>query len=207
MARTLELQFEGQAFRCAIEKVDREALYGRVDIETHDRGGSRCAIATLAADGRTLVTSGGTGLGYMSQDGRWVERKDLVAVDAGGNRLNTVASSFDHPLELETRSTPERFLDHSIKSAYLLEPQEGDRMPQKLTGELDDGAIFKVDFSYRGGASADPAFVIKGADGAVWLLVGTENNVEFLGFAASAALAADDDDEPAVGDDLDFEMM
>ncbi|MDZ4840715.1 MAG: hypothetical protein SH859_01025 [Hyphomicrobium aestuarii] len=205
MARMLEFQFGGQTFRCGIDKVDREALYGRVDVETYDRAGSRCEVATLASDGRTLITSGGTGLGYMTGEGRWIERAELSPVDSAGRRLNTIASSFDHPLELELRTTPERFLDHSIRSTYLLVPDDGG-MPAAFASELDGGAIFKFDFSYRGGVNADPAFILKGADGAVWMLVGAENSINFLGFTEAKALDTDADETPA-GDDLDFEMM
>ncbi len=205
MARLLEFQFQGHAFKCGVDKVDREALYGRVDVETHDRNGSRCEIATLAADGRTLITSGGTAMGYMTADGRWIDRSELSPVDVGGNRLNTMPSSFDHAHDLELRASPERFLDHSIRSAYLLVPDEGG-MPETFSAELEGGAIFKFDFSWRGGVSADPAFVLKGGDGAVWLLVGAENAIDFIGFTEAKALEPDAEDAPA-GDDLDFEMM
>ncbi|MBX9926150.1 MAG: hypothetical protein K2Y05_07310 [Hyphomicrobiaceae bacterium] len=205
MARMLEFQFKGRSFKCGVDKVDREALYGRVDIETHDRDGSRCEIATLAADGRTLVTSGGTAMGYMTGDGLWIERNELTPVDIGGNRLNTLPSSFDHPHELEMRASAERFLDHSIRSAYLLAPDEHG-IPETFTAELDGGAIFKFDFSWRGGVSADPAFILKGADGAVWMLVGAENAIDFVGFMDAKALDAEAEDAPA-DDDLDFEMM
>lgn len=205
MARALEFTFESQSFRCGIEKVDREALYGRVDVETYDRDGSRCQVATLAADGRTLITSGGTGLGYMSTDGRWIERSELVPVNASGHRLNTLPSSFDHPLELGVTVSSERFLDHTVRSAYMLLPQEAG-VPTKLAASLDAGAIFRIDFSWRGGVNADPAFVLKGGDGTTWLLVGAENAIDFVGFTQAAALDDEVAETPS-SDDLDFEMM
>ena len=152
MARTLEFLFEGQSFKCGLEKVDRAALYGSVDVETRDKSGARCEVAALAQDGRTLIPSGGTALGYLSKDGTWLERSDLVAVDARGARVNMVPSSFDHPIELETKTSTGRLLDHSIRLAYLLDAAEG--VPPALRHQLDTGAIFKVAFSYRGGASA-----------------------------------------------------
>ena len=204
MARTLEFRFAGQAFKCEIDKVDRSALYGSTEVETRDAQGRRCETATLAADGRTIIPSGGTAIGHFNVEGRWLERGDLMAVDISGHRVNPVASSFDSPIELETKTTPERFLDHSIRLVYALDVVEG-AVPAGLASMLDGGGVYKLDFSYRGGSSADPAFMLKGADGALWLLVGDENDVNFVGFTEVAGLM-DSTEADAPGDDIDFEM-
>ena len=206
MARSLEFAFKGQSFRGELVKVDRAALYGSIDVETRDREGLRCSVATLASDGRTLIQTGGTAIGYLAKDGRWLERSELTAVDARGARLNTVTSSFDAPVALETTTTAERFLDHSIRLAYALDLVEGSGVPTPLATALDGGAIYKFDFSYRGGTSPDPAFLLKGADGTLWMLVGTENDFDFVGFTQQAGLAAAEETD-AASDDLDFEMM
>lgn len=204
MARALEFVFKGSSFKGTIDKVDRSALYGSVEVETRDRNGSRCQVATLANDGRTLIQSGGTALAYFSPKGEWLERSALSAVDARGARVNSVPSSFDIPIELEMRASVERFLDHSIRLTYAVDTL--DSVPTGLATELDAGAIFKFDFSYRGGANADPAFLLKGTDGTLWMLVGTENSFNFVGFTQVAGLASADEAE-ADSDDLDFEMM
>jgi hypothetical protein len=205
MARTLEFVFQGQSFTGAIDKVDRASLYGSVDVETRDRAGLKCAIATLAGDGRTLVPSGGTALAYFNPDGRWLERGDLVPVDRNGNRVNSVPSSFDAPIELDMQVSAERFLDHSIRSAYAVDAVAA--VPGPLAAKLDSGAIFKLDFSYRGGISTDPAFLMKGADGTLWMLVGDENDFNCVALAQSAGLSTADEPDEAESDDLDFEMM
>ena len=205
MARTIELRYSGATVTCAIEKVDRASLYGAIDTETHDIDGRPCRLATLASDGHSLIPSGDTAFAYMDAGGRWLERSALTAVDAAGNRLNTVASSFSQPLDLEHTTTPSRFLDHAIRLAYSLEPVAAP-IPEKLTDTLAKGTIFKTDFSYRGGVSADPAFVLQGADGTVWLLVGDENEIDFVGFSQPVGLDAADGDA-AAEDEIDFDMM
>lgn len=205
MARTIELAHAGAVGRFTLEKIDRAALYGAVDTETRDADGRPCRLATLASDGRTVVPSGETAFAYMAGDGRWLERSALVAVDAEGRKLNTVASSFSHPLELEVTTTANRLLDHAIRLAYVLDPVEAP-MPPGLVAALAAGQIFKTDFSYRGGVSADPAFVMQGSDGNVWLLVGEESRIDYVGFNQAAGLAAEDE-EAAAEDEIDFEMM
>ena len=205
MARALEFRMDGQTWTVALEKVDRTALYGTIDVETRDKSGARCDVATLAADGRTLIPVGGTALGYVSPTGEWLERSELVAVDVRGTKVNTVSSSFDTPIELDTKTTGDRFLDHSIRSAYLLDTTE--QPPVNLQAALDAGTIFKFDFSYRGGSNSDPAFLMKGADEALWMLVGDDNNINFVGLAEVAAPAADEPAGDADSDDLSFDMM
>src|SRR5262249_15829551 len=190
MARTLEFLCDGQSFKCAIDKVDRNKLYGTVEVETRDQAGLKCQMATLANDGRTLIQSGGIAFGYLGRDGEWLQRSELTPVDARGNRLNTVSSSFNNPVELDRRTTPERLLAHSIHAPYALDARDG--LPSNVKQELEDGVIFKIDFSYRGGTGVDPAFVMRGGDGTLWLLVGAENNIDFIGFQQTAGLAGGD---------------
>lgn len=205
MARTLEFRFEGQSFKCGLEKVDRAALYGTIDVETRDDKGSRCDVAVLAQDQRTLVPQGGTALGYMSPAGRWIERGDLIAVNERGDRINTVPSSFDGAIDLEAQTTVARFLDHSIRSSYLLDAIDG--LPKPLETALDKGVIYKFDFAYRAGVNADPTFMLKGQDNALWMLVGAPNNINFVSLTQAAVLQADDGEGAAADDELDFEML
>ena len=205
MGRALEFVFKGQTFKGALDKVDRAALYGSVDVETRDRSGRPCSVATLASDGRTLIASGGTAMSTLSADGRWLERSELVAVDERGNRLNSAGSSFDSPIELEATTSPERLLDHAIRLTYAVSPI--DPVPAALARDLESGAIFKLDFSYRGGVRADPAFLMKGSEGALWLLVGSECVLDFVGLAEASGLAETAEPAGPEADDLDFEMM
>ncbi len=205
MARTLEFRFEGQSFKCGLEKVDRSSLYGSVDVETRDPEGLRCEVATLAQDRRTLIPFGGIAHGYMNPAGRWLERGELVAVNEQGSRVNTVASSFDSPIDLEVKTGIDRFLDHAIRSSYLLAAAEP--MPAPLQSALDGGTIFKFDFSYRGGANADPAFLLKGTEDTLWMHVGEAGDINFVGLAQAAVLESDPAGGEGGADDLDFDML
>ena len=128
-----------------------------------------------------------------------------MAVDERANRLNSIGSSFDSPIELEMAASPERVLDHAIRLTYTVAPI--DPVPAALALALDGGTIFKLDFSYRGGVRADPAFLMNGSEGALWLLVGSECRLDFVGLAQSSGLAETADPTDAATDDLDFEMM
>lgn len=210
MPRSLQFTFGEQKFDCEINKIDRSKLYGRVDIETLDLDGGRCSLATLANDGKTLIPYGGTAFGYVNPDGEWITRSELNPVDKDGNALTAVESSFDNPISLSEKASEEEFLDHSIRLCYALKPEP--EFNGEILNSLDSGTIFKLGFSYRGGISADPAFLLKGSDETVWLLIGSPSTIEFVSLEQAAICAATQsedsiDDEDDDNDDLDFSML
>lgn len=211
MARKLAFEFDGRTFDCAIDKVDRTKLYGSIAVETVDPDGRPCSLATLANDGKTLIPSGGTAFCYVNPDGEWISRKDLIAVDDDGDPLDSVPSSFDSPIVMAERVSPEEFLDHSIRLVYAIRSEVG--IDPAFAAELAAGSIFMTPFSYRGGVDPDPAFILQGVDETVWMLIGNESKIEFVGLEQAAFSAAgpdaddDDGDESADDDGLDFGML
>ena len=171
MARTLQFTHAGRTLACAIEKVDRGRLYGSRSLETLDNQGRPCTLATLAADGHTLIPMGGTAIGHIGPDGRWIESEALTAVDGEGAPLPRIASSFEAPIPLEHMVSVDVLLEHSIRLTYALMPLEGP-LDAGLDSALAAGAIFSFPFSWRGGVASDPAFLVRGEDGTVWLLIG-----------------------------------
>lgn len=216
MPRSLEFGFEGRRFACSISKVDRRKLYGAVDIETIDVDGGECALASLARDGKTLIPFGGTAAGYVNPDGEWVFRKDLNPVDLDGEELEMVASSFDAPLELGETASIEEFLDHSVRLVYRLDAAESEStangdMDAEFVRRIESGEIFRTGFSYRGGVSADPAFIMQGQDNAVWLLIAAVNQIDYVSLEQAAVCAStvelDDADDEEELDELSFDVL
>lgn len=210
MPRSLEFTFGKATFAREIEKLDRTKLYGSVAVETVNMDGEVCKLSTLANDGRTLIPAGGTAFGYMNPDGEWVDRGDLVPVDAKGKRLAEIESSFKTSTEIADEVSVETFLDHSIRLCYRLSGDEP--LPKPLKSALDAGKIFKIPFSYRGGVDPDTAFILQGERGSVWMLIGEETGVEFIGLEEAALCGADkaqidDEDDDDESDGLDFSML
>lgn len=205
MARSLTFRYEGKSFECEIAKVDRSKLYGKVSIETLDSESRRCTLATLAYDGRTVIPFGGTALGYMNPDGEWLSRDELTPVDLEGNPLEEAESSFKLTINLDTTTTLEDYLDHSVRLCYELDDSfiEADFKEALLSGK-----IFKFQFSYRGGVSVDPAFILANDD-AVWMMITDQNLVEYANLNNAAACARLDEPEETREDseELDFGML
>jgi hypothetical protein len=210
MARSLNFEYKGKSFSLDLIKVDRTKLYGDVALETFDDAGKPCELVTLARDGRTIIATGGTASGYVTEDGEWVERDELTAINPKGEKLPVVPATFDLTTALTTEVSAEGYLDYAIRLSYLLTPAEGSLDPD-FAKALKAGSIFRIDFSYRGGSFADPAFILGGDGDTVWLMIGEPGEVEFVSFSQAAICAANaqaesetDEDQ---GDDFDFDML
>lgn len=203
--RTLLLSYGGAEIGVVPEKLDRGKLYGTVDTEALDEHGRRCELMTLASDGKTLIGKGGKAMGFLSTDDRWLDRARLRAVDMDGQPLVPVPSSFAAPIPVEHTTTVDDYLSHNIKAVYVLEGD--DPALAALAAELRAGAIYRFDYSFRGGLVADVGFLLAGADDALFLAVGQPTHLHFIGLDQ---LPAYDEEETAAAveeDELDFGML
>lgn len=195
----------GKEITCGMTKVDRTKLYGYVDTEVLDENEETCELATLAGDGKTLIPLGGTAFAYLSPDGLWRNKSELVPVNVDGEPIESVKSSFKAPIPLTTKVTVEEYLSHNIRILYALTAEEG---LEQIAKELSDGGIFAFDFSYRGGLVADRAFLLQGQDDTVWMAVGKPTGISFIGLQQQAVSLAEEDTAADQEDgDLDFGMM
>jgi len=206
MPRSLTFIHDDCQFVCQIQKMDRSKLYGTVSTETVDKNRQRCELATLAYDGKTVISTGGTSIGYMNPEGEWLSRSDLTAVDANGEPVAAVQSSFKIDITLDNEVSIEDYLNHSVRLIYALNPTEGES--DACLKQLQSGKIYSFDFSYRGGTSVDPAFVLANEFG-VWLLITDGNRVEYASLenVAVCAKVEEPDEEKEDSEDLDFGML
>src|SRR5215510_5241862 len=133
MARTLVLSLDGQEFPVQMQKIDREKLYGNIDIEAFDEEGNEAFLQILDADGKTLIDTGGTSLATLDEDGNSIDRKNLIPITSDGVEIQPVPSSFSAP-NLLYEATIDEYLSHTVKSVYILSPPGGSNF--KL---LEDG--------------------------------------------------------------------
>jgi hypothetical protein len=203
MAKPLVLRFGERDLPFQLDRVERSDLYGYVEIETFDDKGNRCISAKLLNDGKTVVASGGTAMGFMSPDGEWLEKKELTAVDGDNKPITPVPSSFSAPVLCEKTVTIDEYLSYNVRAAYAITCLE-DMSP--IMEELKKGTIYSFPYSFRGGLEANAGFLLVAADGTPFLMVGEPTKLEFLSFEQTSGV----EDEPTDGeeeDSLDFGMM
>ena len=204
MAKSLVFQWGTETIEFQMQKVDRAKLYGFKETEVLDEQDRPCELATLAEDGRTIVGKGGTGIGYLDADGSWADKSELRPVNLEGDPITPVPSSFSAPIELSQRVEAQEYLDHNIRSVYEL---QSDSISADLVDELNQGAIFKFDYSFRGGLEADAGFLVSNDEGVLFLAVGDATKIEFVGIHQAAAVVPDDIDGDDSGDLMDFGMI
>src|SRR3954452_24227965 len=158
MARPLVLNLDGEEFSVSIKKIDRDDLYGSIEIEAFDEKGNPAALMVLAADGKTLMDKGGTALALVDEKGNSIERKTTKPVNLEGKELEQVPSSFSQPNEL-VRTDAADYLTQLVKSIYVIDPY-GEVDLSYLLDHVSAGMIYKFPFSYRGGTEYDNAFVL-----------------------------------------------
>ena len=208
MPRSLAFSFKDATFDAQIIKVDRTHLYGSVSVETDTMDGERCDVATLAVDGKTLIPTGGTAMGYVNPDGEWVERDELQPVDLSGEPVDEVESSFDAPIALDTECEADVFLNHNVRLVYRLKTDT--ELPKAIIKKLQAGTIYQFGFSYRGGVGYDPAFVLADNNDNIWMMVTTPNDIQSVGLEQAAICygeSLDEDTEDEDADTIDFNML
>ena len=207
MARALLLHYAGQPVRGQPTKIDRSKLYGTVDVEALDEQGRPLELATLAPDGHTLIAKGGRAVAFVSPDRDWIDRGRLRPVDPEGTPISTVPSSFDDTIELDTETDAGDYLDHQVKSVYLLELDAGPGA-DALVAALVAGKIYRFPFAWRAGYVADVAFLLAGQDGRPFMLVAQPTTLHFVGLDQGGAVVEPVDVEPGAEEEaLDFGMM
>lgn len=198
MATALKFELGGKTFEAVPVKLERKKLYGYTDVVATDSEGNVCQAARLAPDGTLIVPPGGAKAGMLTEKGEWMERSELKSVDADGNELSTVPSSFGQVIALTREADEEEFLDHLWKSVYQLANPE-------LAAAIGN-KIFAFDFSYRASVSADEGYLLA-ANGIAYLFSGERILREFIGLVETATLEDEPEEENLEEDDFDFSMM
>lgn len=203
MPRSLKLSLDGEEFSVQLKKIDRDDLYGSVEIEAFDEKGNPAQLLVLASDGKTLLNKGGSALATVDQKGNSIERQTLKAVNLEGEEIETVESSFSAPNKLKVADIDD-YLSQVVKSIYVLDPDE-DGDIKFLLDHLSSGLIYSFPFSYRGGTEYDNAFIIGNKDDA-FMVIGKQARFQFAKLNQAARLDALEEEEVS-GDDIDFDLL
>ena len=203
MARPLILSLDGEEFSVSIRKIDREQLYGSIEVEAFDEKGNPASLMVLAADGKTLMEKGGTALATVDEKGNSIERNTLKTVSLEGKEREPVESSFNKTNTLK-KAEVEDYLSQVVKSIYVIDPYEDGNI-KFLLDHVSAGLIYSFPFSYRGGTEYDNAFVL-GNQTDAFMIIGKEARFQFAKLNQAAVLDSIEEQEISA-DDIDFDFM
>lgn len=208
MPRQLTFSLKRKKFDTVPVKVDRRKLYGWTEIVAVDDNNNQCQLFSTDDTGAFIISRGGTGLGILSSEGRWVERSSLKTVREDGKPAKLIPSSFNTVTPLKKTVTEEEFLNYSITDFYQLT----NASEQLIEAVGED--IYTFPYTYLDSYEASTAFLMavdgNGQEKLLFMLIGVRNVFEMLCFGDCGEITEDYED--AFGymeddDDLDFSMF
>lgn len=200
MARQLTFRIKRKEYTVIPVKIDRKKLYGWTEIIALDEQGRTCNLVSTDDTGTLIIPKGGTALGMLSSDGKWVERTQLKTVKQDGSEAEIIPSSFSVVIPLKQKVTDEEFLDYSITDFYQL-----DNVPDNLLKAIGDD-IYTFDYTYLDSYETTPAFLMV-ADTTLFMLLGYKNRFDMLCLGECSVVDDDDDYIEVTDDDIDFSMF
>jgi len=204
MAKNLILSLDGNEFEVVLTKIDREDLYGKVEIEAFDEKGKPAELKVLAADGKTLIEKGGTALGAVNEKGDSIDRAALTAVDLDGKEITRVESSFNQVNKLK-KAEVDSYLGLVVKSVYVLDaPPEGDI--DYLQQHLASKQMYSFPFSYRGGLDYDAAYILGGDGDDAFMVVGKDSELQYMKLNQAGVLSSNEEQDISA-DDISFDLL
>ena len=197
MAREIIFKLSGGEYGAAPVKLERKKIYGWTSLVATDRNGNECNSAYLSPDDSLIIPSGGLKQGSVDDNGRWLDKSELVAFGEDDKPLPEIPSSFDAPIELGPKATVEEFLDNDWESVYQLVNEE-------LAAAVGND-IYKFEFSFRAGVNHNDAYLLN-TPGGLFLFTGDKQEFPLLTLADETTI--DDNEEPEEEiDELDFGML
>ena len=197
MAREIIFRLSGKDYGAAPVKLERKKIYGWTSLVATDRNSKECNAAYLSPDDSLIIPSGGLKQSTVDEEGRWLDKSELVAFGEDGKLLPEIPSSFDSPIELGPKATTEEFLDNDWESVYQLVNEE-------LVEAIGDD-IYKFEFSFRAGVNHNDAYLLN-TPGGLFLFAGDKQEFPLLTLADETTI--DDNEEPEEEiDELDFSML
>ncbi|MEP7076775.1 MAG: hypothetical protein ABI878_13295 [Acidobacteriota bacterium] len=204
MPKNLILSLDGNEFEVVLTKIDREDLYGNVEIEAFDEKGKPAVLKVLAADGKTLIEKGGTALAAVNEKGDSIDRTALTAVDLDGNKIERVESSFNQVNKLK-KADVDAYLGLVVKSVYVLDAAE-DRDIDFLQQHLSSKQMFSFPFSYRGGLDYDAAYILGGEGNDAFMVVGKDSDLQYMKLNQAGVLSSNEEQDISA-DDISFDLL
>ena len=198
MAKSIILDFEGAQSSFEHTKLDRAQLYGsrrRIPLDPEDQV---CIRASLTVDGLYLLQSGMTAQGYFDEQGKWLQRSQLVGLDSDGNKLDVKPSTLGIA-QKATAINPSELLRYTVNAIYILEPITLD---SALASRMESGAVVRFGFNYGTDYHLETGFLVKNSEG-YFCLVGEPITASWSEPGRIESIVTTEDSP----DDLDFEMF
>ena len=203
MAKAIEFVADNFKFAAALTKVDRDKVYGFIELKVKDDSAKPCILGSILDDGKTLILNGSTALKTVDAKYNELDKKQLKVVYQNDEDAILVPSSFDGEVKLSQASFDDLF-NLEISSVYQLEFEDSSTL-KSASDHLANGKLFRFIFNYRADYEGADAILISNSEG-VFALTGRIIEFPFLDNQLSNSVESLFE-ETVEDEEMDFGML
>ena len=203
MAKAIEFVADNFKFAAALTKVDRDKVYGFIELKVKDDSANPCILGSILDDGKTLILNGSTALKTVDAKYNELDKKQLKVVYQNGEDAILVPSSFDGEVKLSQASFDDLF-NLEISSVYQLEFEDSSTL-KSASDHLANGKLLRFIFNYRADYEGADAILISNSEG-VFALTGRIIEFPFLDNQLSISVESLFE-ETVEDEEMDFGML
>ena len=203
MAKAIEFVADNFKFAAALTKVDRDKVYGFIELKVKDDSANPCILGSILDDGKTLILNGSTALKTVDAKYNELDKKQLKVVYQNGEDAILVPSSFDGVVKLSQASFDDLF-NLEISSVYQLEFEDSSTL-KSASDHLANGKLLRFIFNYRADYEGADAILISNSEG-VFALTGRIIEFPFLDNQLSISVESLFE-ETVEDEEMDFGML
>ena len=203
MGKVIQFAADNLKFAAALTKIDRDKIYGFIEVKVNDDKGNPCTMGSLLDDGRTLVLNGATALKTVDSKYNELDKKTLKVVYQDGTDAVLVASSYEGEVKLLECSMDDLF-NLEISSVYQLDIENAEQK-KMVTNFLADGKVARFVFNYRADYEGADAIIISNANG-IFALTGRIIDFPYLENKLTASIS-NLQEETIEEEGMDFGML
>jgi hypothetical protein len=177
MAKAIQFNAGKLTFAASLTKVDRDKVYGFIEVKVNDDKGNPCTMGSILDDGKTLILNGATANKTVDASFNELDKKELKVVYQDGKDAVLVPSSYEGEVLLTETSLDDLF-NLEVTSVYQLD-FEDDLQKKSVSDYLASGKVARFLFNYRADYEGADAILIANANG-IFALTGRIIDFPFL---------------------------
>ena len=177
MGKAIQFNTGKLKFAASLTKVDRDKVYGFIEVKVNDDKGNPCTMGSLLDDGKTIVLNGATANKTVDASFNELDKKELKVVYQDGKDAVLVPSSYEGEVILTETSLDDLF-NLEVTSVYQLD-FEDDLQKKSVSDFLASGKVARFLFNYRADYEGADAILIANANG-IFALTGRIIDFPFL---------------------------
>ncbi len=177
MAKAIQFIAGKLKFAASLTKIDRDKVYGFIDVKVNDDNGIPCILGSLLDDGRTLVLNGATAIKTVDSSFNELDKAELKVVYQDGKDAVLVPSSYEGVVNL-IETTFDDLFNLEITSVYQLDFEDL-VVKTSVNDFLADGKVFRFVFNYRADYEGADAILISNPAG-IFALTGRIIDFSYL---------------------------